>query len=279
MKIEELLKLGINELNNIDEASLKIKMILAYILREDKSYLVIHKDREISGKEYEEFLNSIQRLKQGEPVQYIIEKTEFYGLEFNVTSDVLIPQPDTEILVEEVIDIYNKNYSGKNDKVNILDLCTGSGAIAVSLKKNLSNVELFASDISLKALDIAKKNAIQNETEIDFIESNLFENIDKKFDIIVSNPPYIERRVLDTLPEEVKYEPVLALDGGADGLEFYRKIIKDSKNYLNENGVLALEIGFDQKKSVIGLMEQEGYKDIYSKKDYGGNDRIVVSRI
>ena len=279
MKIEDLLKLGINELNNINEASLKVKMILAYILREDKSYLVIHKDREISGKEYKEFLNAIQRLKQGEPVQYIIGKTEFYGLEFNVTPDVLIPQPDTEILVEEVIDVYNKNYIGKSDKVNILDLCTGSGAIAVSLKKNLNNVEVFASDISLKALDIAKKNAIQNNTNIDFIESDLFENIDKKFDIIVSNPPYIEREVLETLSEEVKHEPVLALDGGEDGLDFYKKIIKESKNYLNENGVLALEIGFDQKEAVMELLKQEDYKEIYSKKDYSGNDRIVVRKI
>ena len=279
MKIEELLKLGINELNNINEASLKVKMILSYILREDKSYLIIHNDREISGKEYKEFLNAIQRLKQGEPVQYIIGKTEFYGLEFNVTPDVLIPQPDTEILVEEVIDIYNENYNVKNKKVNILDLCTGSGAIAVSLKKNLSNVELFASDISLKALDIARKNAIQNNTNIDFIESDLFENIDKKFDIIVSNPPYIEREVLETLSEEVKHEPVLALDGGEDGLDFYRKVIKDSKNYLKENGILALEIGFDQKEAVMELLKQEDYKEIYSKKDYSGNDRIVVRKI
>ena len=279
MKIEELLNLGINELNNVDEANLKVKMLLEYILGEDKSYLIIHNDREISGNIEAEFLKCVERLKQGEPIQYIIGKTEFYGLKFNVTPDVLIPQPDTEVLVEEIINIYNKNFSGKNDKLNILDLCTGSGAIAVCLKKNLDNVEVFASDISLKALDIARKNAIQNNTKIDFIESDLFENINAKFDIIVSNPPYIERRVLDTLPEEVKYEPVLALDGGEDGLDFYKKIAKESKKYLNKNGVLALEIGFDQKESVIGLMEQEGYKDIYSKKDYDGNDRIVVSRI
>ena len=279
MKIEDLLRIGLEKLNNIDEADLKLKMILSDLLKEDKSYLVIHKDREISGNIEAEFLNCVERLKQGEPVQYIIGKTEFYGLEFNVNSNVLIPQPDTEILVEEVIDIYNKNYSNYNENITILDLCTGSGAIAISLKKNLNNVEVFASDISTKALEIAKKNANKNNTEITFIESDLFENINTKFDIIVSNPPYIERDVLKTLSEEVKHEPVLALDGGEDGLEFYRKIAKDAKSYLKENGILAIEIGFDQKDSVIKLLEQEGYKDIYSKKDYSGNDRIVVGKI
>ena len=279
MKIEDLLRIGLEELKNIDEADLKLKMILSDLLKEDKSYLVIHKDREISGNIEAEFLKSVERLKQGEPVQYIIGKTEFYGLEFNVNSNVLIPQPDTEILVEEVIDIYNKNYSNYNENITILDLCTGSGAIAVSLKKNLENIEVFASDISTKALEIAKKNANKNNTEITFIESDLFENINTKFDIIVSNPPYIERDVLKTLSEEVKHEPVLALDGGEDGLEFYRKIAKDAKSYLKENGILAIEIGFDQKDSVIKLLEQEGYKDIYSKKDYSGNDRIVVGKI
>ena len=279
MKIEDLLRIGLEKLNNIDEADLKLKMILSDLLKEDKSYLVIHKDREISGNIEAEFLKSVERLKQGEPVQYIIGKTEFYGLEFNVNSNVLIPQPDTEILVEEVIDIYNKNYSNYNENITILDLCTGSGAIAISLKKNLNNVEVFASDISTKALEIAKKNANKNNTEITFIESDLFENINTKFDIIVSNPPYIERDVLKTLSEEVKHEPVLALDGGEDGLEFYRKIAKDAKSYLKENGILAIEIGFDQKDSVIKLLEQEGYKDIYSKKDYSGNDRIVVGKI
>ena len=279
MKIEDLLRIGLEKLNNIDEADLKQKMILSNLLKEDKSYLVIHKDREISGNIEAEFLKSVERLKQGEPVQYIIGKTEFYGLEFNVNSNVLIPQPDTEILVEEVIDIYNKNYSNYNENITILDLCTGSGAIAISLKKNLNNVEVFASDISTKALEIAKKNANKNNTEITFIESDLFENINTKFDIIVSNPPYIERDVLKTLSEEVKHEPVLALDGGEDGLKFYRKIAEEAKNYLKENGTLALEIGFDQKDSVIKLLVQEGYKDIYSKKDYSGNDRIVVGKI
>ena len=279
MKIEDLLRIGLEELKNIDEADLKLKMILSNLLEEDKSYLVIHKDREISGNIEAEFLNCVERLKQGEPVQYIIGKTEFYGLEFFVNSDVLIPQPDTEILVEEVIDIYNKSFSNYNENVTILDLCTGSGAIAVSLKKNLENTEVFASDISIKALEIAKKNADKNNTEITFIESNLFENINTKFDIIVSNPPYIERVVLKTLSEEVKHEPVLALDGGEDGLDFYRKIAEEAKNYLKENGILAIEIGFDQKDSVTKLLEQEGYKDIYSKKDYSGNDRIVVGKI
>ena len=279
MKIEELLELGIKELNNIDEANLKVKMVLSNLLNEDKSYLIINKDIEISEEIKNEFFQNIKRLKQGEPVQYIIGKTEFYGLEFNVTPDVLIPQPDTEVLVEEIINIHRENYHNQDKRANILDLCTGSGAIAVSLKNNLDNVNIFASDISSKALDIATKNAVKNNVEITFIESDLFNDINSKFDIIVSNPPYIERSVLGNLSEEVKHEPVLALDGGEDGLDFYRKIVKEAKKYLNKNGILALEIGFDQKDSVTKLLEKEDYKAIYCKKDYSGNDRVLIASI
>ena len=221
MKIEDLLKKGIEELEYIDEGFLKSRMLLADCLECHREYLITHNNDKVAAKAKRKFLKGIERLKAGEPIQYVIEKTEFYGLEFYVNKNVLIPQPDTEILVGEILE----NFSSKKE---ILDLCTGSGAIAVSLKKNMKGAKIFASDISKKALNVAKKNAEKNKTEITFIKSDLFENIYKKFDLIVSNPPYIETGFLKKLPSEVKYEPVLALDGGKDGLNFYREIIKNS---------------------------------------------------
>ena len=273
MKIEDLLKFGIEELEDIDEqALLKSRMLLSHVLGESREYLVIHSKDKISGKIKREYLKGINRLKNGEPIQYVVGKTEFYGFDFIVNKDVLIPQPDTEILVEEILE----NFSYKNE---ILDLCTGSGAIGICLKKYMSNSKVYSSDISKEALKIANKNAEKNEVDIIFLESDLFKKIYKRFDLIVSNPPYIERSFLRKLPREVKFEPTLALDGGIDGLDFYRIITKEAKDHLKENGILALEIGFDQKEAVIQLLEQEGYEDIYSKKDYGGNDRIVVRKI
>ena len=198
-------------------------------------------------------------------------------LNFFVNENVLIPRQDTEILVEEVISI------AKNINANkILDMCTGSGAIAVSLAKYLPQTEIVAVDISSDALKIAKKNAINNEVEnqITFINSDLFVNLnEEKFDIIVSNPPYIKRNVIEYLDKEVKKEPHIALDGGDDGLYFYKKIISESYQYLKYKGYLCLEIGFDQKIDVIELIEnEEKFENIYSKKDLYDNDRIIIAR-
>ncbi|MBR3697543.1 MAG: peptide chain release factor N(5)-glutamine methyltransferase [Clostridia bacterium] len=271
MIIKELLKKGFNELKNTHDYMLKAKILLAYCLGESKEYLIIHYNDEVNSKVEENYLKGIQRLKNGEPLQYIIQKAEFFGLEFFVDKNVLIPQPDTEILVEEVLEKFS-------DKKEILDLCTGSGAIAISLKKNLINSQVYASDISYKALEITKKNAKINLVDINLIKSDLFENIDKKFELIVSNPPYIESDLINQLSLEVQSEPILALDGGKDGLDFYRRIIKDAKKYLKKDGILILEIGFNQKENVINILEKEGYIEIYSKKDYSGNDRIVIRK-
>jgi len=212
------------------------------------------------------------------PIQYITNNQEFMKLNFYVDKNVLIPQPDTEILVEEVIEISKKINSKK-----ILDLCTGSGAIGVSLAKYLPNCEITAVDISKKALQIAKKNAIINEVEkqITFISSDLFSNLEsQKFDIIVSNPPYIKRNDIENLEEQVKKEPLIALDGGEDGLDFYKKIIKEAHKYLVSEGYLCLEIGYNQKDEVIKLIEkEETFKNIYSKKDLYGIDRIIIAEM
>lgn len=204
---------------------------------------------------------------------------EFMKLKFYVDNRVLIPQPDTEILVENVISIVENIQKDCQKEIKILDLCTGSGIIGVCLKKNLQNVKVHASDISECALDVAKKNSIQNNVDISFIKSDLFDNINEKFDVIVSNPPYIESSTLEGLSMEVKNEPKIALDGGKDGLDFYRKIIKEAPNFLNKSGYLSLEIGYNQKDAVEKLLKTYKYKDIQIKKDLSNIDRVIISEI
>ena len=219
----------------------------------------------------------LKKIVSGVPVQYLTNNQEFMKLNFYVDENVLIPQPDTEILVEEIINQY------KQKKCKILDICTGSGAIAIALAKYLENVKIVASDISVKALQIAKLNAEKNlvHKKIKFIVSDMFSKINEKnFDIIVSNPPYIKSKIISKLDNQVKKEPYIALDGGQDGLKFYKIIISNSYKYLNNNGKLFLEIGYDQKNDVINLLNENNYYDnIYSKKDLAKNDRIVVANI
>lgn len=273
MKIKEILLKSNNILkeNNIEDFNIKTRLLLSYLLNKNKEYLIIHDEEEIQKEIEEKFFYYLEKLKNNYPIQYVIKKQEFMGFEFFVNENVLIPQPDTEILVEEILMLIN-------DGNKILDLCTGSGAIGISIAKLKENVQIYLSDISEKALEVAKKNSEKLDVKTNIIKSNLFENINEKFDIIVSNPPYIETEVIKTLHKEVQKEPILALDGGNDGLDFYRQIAKDAKNYLIENGIIALEIGYNQKLAVIKILEKEGYKNIYSKEDYGNNDRIVVAR-
>lgn len=276
MNIKDLLIFGTKYLkdNNIDEANLKCKILLASILKVNKEYLIIHDTEVLSENIVSEFKNKIEEIKSGKPLQYITNKQEFMGLNFYVNENVLIPQPDTEILVEEVISKMKQNVS-----LSVLDLCTGSGAIAISIAKNIDKLTVFASDISDTAIEVAKKNAEANNVQVNFILSDMFENINAKFDCIVSNPPYIEDNIIKTLPKEVQNEPYIALAGGEDGLKFYRIIAENAKKFLNDNGFVAVEIGYNQKDKVIQIFENEGYKNIYSKKDFGGNDRIVIANI
>lgn len=276
MNIKDLLIFGTKYLkdSNIDEANLKCKILLASILKVSKEYLIIHDLEELAENIVTEFKNKIEEIKSGKPLQYITNKQEFMGLNFYVNENVLIPQPDTEILVEEVIEKMKRNVL-----LTILDLCTGSGAIAISIAKNIDGLTVFASDISDKALEVAKKNAKDNNVQVNFILSDMLENINSKFDCIVSNPPYIEDSIIKTLPKEVQNEPYIALAGGEDGLKFYRIIAENAKKFLNDNGFVAVEIGYNQKDKVIQIFENEDYKNIYSKKDFGGNDRIVIANI
>ncbi len=260
--------------NNIDDYNLKSKLLICTIINKSKEYLLIHDKEELAEDKILEIKNNLDKIIKGYPIQYITGKQEFMGLDFLVNENVLIPQPDTEILAEEVI-----NISKTIEKPKILDLCTGSGAIAVALKKYIKNANIIASDISSKALEVAKVNAKNNDAKIQFIRSDLFNNIDNKFDIIVSNPPYIKTEVINELSLEVQNEPHIALNGGQDGLDFYRNIVNNSYKYLECDGYLALEIGYDQKQEVVEIIENShNYKEIYSKKDLAGNDRIVICK-
>lgn len=264
--------------NGISEPSLKSRLLMQFILNKPRQYLIVYDKQQLTLRQEVDYFKAIKKLVKGIPIQHITHSQEFMKMNFYVNSDVLIPRPDTEVLVEEVIKIAKKINAKK-----ILDLCTGSGAIAVSLAKYIENSRITAVDISKKALNVAKINAKKNnvENQIIFVESNLFQNLTKeKYDIIVSNPPYVKRAVIKNLDSEVQKEPKIALDGGYDGLDFYRKIIHNSDEYLKFNGYICLEIGYDQKQDVIELIEDEKkYIDTYCKRDLYENDRVIVTKL
>ena len=283
MKIEDILKDNILKLKeaNIEDANIIARELLAYTLKKDRQYLIINSKEEIGREEQIEYNNNIDSIIMGKPLQYITNKQEFMKMNFFVNESVLIPQPDTEILVEKVLEICNKFF--ENQEIKILDLCTGSGAIAISLYKYLKdeNKKIFASDISDKAIEVAKLNSKENGAKIEFIQSNMFEQIaENNFDIIVSNPPYIEREELKKLPKDVRHEPQIALDGGDDGLDFYRIIAENAYKYIKNKGKLCLEIGYNQKNEVVKILEETGkYDNIEAYKDLSGNDRCIVANI
>lgn len=257
----------------ITEAGLDARLLLECVCGTDHSTLFAHPDKEISDEDKEKYMALINRRASREPVAYILGKWGFMGLDFNVSSDVLIPEQDTEILVEEAL-------RNLEDTMRIMDLCTGSGCIALSLLNYSNDTKAVCTDISSKALAVAKENArkLGFEDRAEFIETDLFPSEDiGKFDLIVSNPPYIASDVIETLAPEVKdYEPRLALDGAEDGLVFYRKIIDRAPDYLYSSGYLLLEIGYDQADAVVRMLEDKKvYHDIQVVKDLGGNDRVV----
>jgi release factor glutamine methyltransferase len=237
----------------------------------------------LNKEQKEEFAFILKRRLNGEPVQYITGFTEFMGFYFRVDKRVLIPRPETEILVEKTLDLIKDKFSDK--RINILDLGTGSGNIAISLAKLSKNFEIFASDISQEALEVARENARINRVDkrICFLKSNLFENGFKHknnfFDIIISNPPYLTLRELDNSAMELSYEPRIALDAGNDGILFYRQIIKQSPQYLKKNGFLIFEIGYNQLEKIKSIVSDTGEFIIEKTfQDYNGFDRVIFLR-
>lgn len=279
MKIQEMIKEANKKLkeNKIEDASFIARILLQFVLKMDRTEIILKQAQEIEEKRIQEYRKVIQEIVEGKPLQYVTKKQEFYGLNFYVDENVLIPQPDTEILVEEALTIAKGKENPK-----LLDICTGSGAIGIALAANLEKAEITMSDISTNALEVAKKNAKENEVseKVKLVQSNLFEKIEDNYFMIVSNPPYIETEVIKTLSKQVQKEPILALDGGKDGLYFYRKLIEEAPKHLQQGGYLCMEIGYNQKEEVLKLIQENGnYTHSYSKKDLSGNDRIIVSTI
>ena len=263
MKIKDIL-----EKNNND-----LIIALTYLLNTNKNLLFLNKEEALDEKIENELKIINDKINEGYPLQYAIGKWNFYGLDLLVDKRALIPRYETEILVDLII---NDNSNNKK----ILDIGTGSGAISLALSKNLKDSKVIGVDISKNAIDLANENKIKlNINNVEFKESDIFSNIDEKFDIIVSNPPYINKEDFEKLDNKLYYEPQNALYGGEDGLYFYKKIIKNAKNFLNKNGKIYLEIGYDQKDSISNLLEEYGYKQIKSYKDFNDFDRIIKACI
>lgn len=260
------------EAHGIDDFA-DIDWIMVEILGVGRSMLPFYGD--INGEKEHQIMEAASKRVAHVPVAYIFGRTNFYGYDLKINESVLIPRLDTEVLVEKVIE----DIKSRKSRVSVLDIGTGSGAIIITIQKE-TNAECFAVDVSRPALDLAAENARANKAEVEFVKSDLFEKIqDLKVDFIVSNPPYIETEVVKTLePEVVSNEPNLALDGGEDGLEFYRRIIVDAKHHLNDDGMLYFEIGYNQGDSVSDLMKED-FENIEVIKDYGGNDRVVRGKL
>ena len=257
----------------IDEAELDAGYILEYITGLNSAQYFIHSEDIIEKNKAEEFFRLIERRSKRIPLSYVIGTRDFFGLTFKVNENVLIPEQETELLVEEVI----KYSEGKA----VLDMCTGSGCIAISIALFGKPSKVAASDISEKALEVARENAKSLKAgEISFIQGDMFENVTDKFDIIVSNPPYIETGEIDELMPEVRdYIPRLALDGDIDGLKFYRIISKEAVKKLNKNGRIFYEIGYNQSRAVASILLENGFTDVKIMKDYSGLDRIVMAKL
>lgn len=253
----------------IQEAALDARLLLEEVCRTDRNTLLVHGDRAVTEEEETQFRIFIERRSTHEPLQQITGWQEFMGLRFSVTEDVLVPRQDTETLVEEVMRYLR-------DGMEILDVCTGSGCILLSLLRYSNGCRGVGCDISEKALAVAGQNAKELGISAQFIQSDLFESIEGRFEYIVSNPPYIRKDMIPTLMEEVRdHEPLIALDGGEDGLDFYRKITREATEHLYSGGMLFFEIGYDQGEAVKLLMEEEGYEEVTVSQDLAGLGRVV----
>lgn len=261
----------------LDAAGITESRIDSWLLAESilgvcRQDLFLEPDKSVSKEQAQKYLDAVSVRAEHIPLQYITGHQQFMDFEFIVNEDVLIPRPETELLVEQVVSYI------KDDEIKVLDMCTGSGCIAVSVDRMCVNADVTAADISEKALKVAGENNMRNKGGVTFVQSDMFENIHGTYDIIVSNPPYIPTSDIEALMEEVReHEPHLALDGSADGLKFYREICRNADNYLNKNGKVFLEIGYDQGGTVPELLRENGFTDIQVLKDLSGNDRMVIA--
>lgn len=257
----------------VDDAVLDAWYLLEHVTGISRTLYFLRMNEEMNEQNLAQYKECLELRAKHIPLQHITGVQEFMGLEFQVNEHVLVPRQDTEVLVEETLKVLEPG-------MNVLDMCTGSGCIIISLMKFAKAISGTAVDISEDALKVAKRNAEKLEADVTFIHSDLFEEVNETYDVIVSNPPYIRTAVIEELKEEVKFhDPFLALDGKEDGLYFYRKIINESTDYLKQNGKLYFEIGHDQGEDVKKLMEAAGFVEVVVKKDLAGLDRVVYGML
>ncbi|MBM0045842.1 peptide chain release factor N(5)-glutamine methyltransferase [Anaerococcus sp. mt242] len=262
MKIREIL----------DKKNDELIIALSYLIDKSKSFIYLNPDLELNNEVSNKIVEIENKINDGEPLQYALGRWEFYGLDLIVDNRALIPRFETEILVDYIL---------KSDikKETILDIGTGSGAISLSLAKNLENSDIIGVDIENNALSLANENKEKlNLKNVKFLKSDLFSNINTKFDLIVSNPPYISEADYKCLDKQLFFEPKSALVGGEDGLDFYKQIIKEAPKYLNEDGHIVFEIGYDQKVAINDLLIKSDFKNIENIKDFNGFDRIIIAK-
>lgn len=256
----------------VPDAALDAWYLLQMVCKIERSYYYVHGEEDITQDAQKEYEIAVQKRAEHIPLQYIVGEQEFMGLRFKVNSNVLIPRQDTETLVEQVLKLVKPG-------MKVLDLCTGSGCVLISVLKNAPELTGMGSDISKTALLVAKENAKLHEVDAEWVRSDLFDNITETFDVIMANPPYIPTgEILSLMPEVRDFEPENALDGGADGLDFYRKIAGQVKDYLNPGGYVYMEIGYDQGETVSELMRNAGFTEVEVIKDLARNDRVVKGK-
>ena len=254
------------------------ELVLTHVLNCNRMSLYLNKDINLDRDKSRLLSSILKRRISGEPVQYILGETEFMGLKFKMDKRALIPRPETEILVEQALEQL-KRMGIASPK--ILDLGTGSGCIAVSIAKNLNRPDVWASDISTEALRLAQENACFNNVEIKFIKSDIFDALkfkNHKFDLVISNPPYVSSGEFHSLAKEIFFEPQLALKAGKDGLDFYRRIIPQAAHYLRDNGLLMFEVGLGQAYFVKEMLEKKGFEHLSLIRDYNNIERIVMAK-
>ena len=271
------------EKNEVDSPRLSAELLLSYALAKDRIELYTNFDDAVADQKLEELHNLVKRAAQHEPIAYLTGKTEFYSLQLDITSDCLIPRPETELLVERAIEFLRKRTGAQF----VCDLCTGSGCIAVAIAKNFKDAHIIATDICDAALKVAAKNVEKHQLKgrVNLLCGDLFDPVVpqldvEKFDLIVCNPPYVTASEYQALDKNVKdYEPKLALFAGADGLDVYRRIIEKANNFLKPDAALITEIGFTQGQAIKGLLEQaDCFAEITIEKDSGHNDRIAIAK-
>ena len=277
MNIENVLNEGINILQKykIANPQLDSEILLSNSIKRDKKYIILNPKEILNSEQLDKFYDLIERRRKKEPIAYLIKKKDFWKDEFYVNKGVLIPRPDTELIIDQILDL-TKNKNG----LNILDIGVGSGCILLSVLKEKKNFYGTGIDISQKCLNISKINAkgLEVINRVKFFKSDVDNFNHGKYDVIVSNPPYIKKSSLKYLERDVvSFEPKLALDGGIDGISEIRKVIKKSSELIKKNGKFILEIAFDQKNKVIKILRKEGFYINKTIKDYGNNDRCIIS--